>query len=89
MTYDQIEKVVNPENVGKYVITISFKSRNNIKALFIQMPDFNELKVKNFWRVIPEKSIAEWKKSRNMNLARIFNGQEFTKLSVDKTPAAA
>jgi hypothetical protein len=88
MSNDQIEKVVNPENVGKNVITISFKSRNNIKGLFIQMPDFNELKVKNYWRVVPEKNIDEWKKSKNLNLARIFNGQEFTKLAVDKLTAA-
>jgi hypothetical protein len=44
--------------------------------------------VKNFWRVVPEKNIEEWKKSRNMNLARIFNGQEFTKLAIDKLNAA-
>lgn len=88
MTNDQIEKILTQEHVEKNLIRISFKTRNTIKGLFIQMPDFNELKSKNFWRIVPEGNVEKWRKSRDMNLARIFNGQEFTKLNVEKLSAA-
>ncbi len=87
MTNEQIEKFLLPEHVGKTAVKISFKTRNTITGLFIQMPDFNELKAKNFWRIVPENNIEGWKKSKDMNLARIFNGQEFTRLTAEKEKA--
>ena len=52
------------------------------------MPDYNDLKAKNFWRIVPENNIEGWKKSKDMNLARIFNGQEFTRLAAEKVQPA-
>ena len=69
------------------VVSACLKTRNTITGLFIQMPDFNELKAKNFWRIVPEGNIEGWKKSKDMNLARIFNGQEFTRLTAEKEKA--
>ena len=88
MTNEQIEKFLLPEHVGKTHVRISFKTRNTITGLFIQMPDFNDLKVKNFWRIVPESNIENWRKTKDMNLARIFNGQEFTRLAAEKVSAA-
>ena len=90
MTNEQIEKFLLPDHVAKTHVRISFKTRNTITGLFIQMPDFNELKAKNYWRIVPESNIEGWKKTKDMNLARIFNGQEFTRLTAEKQqPAAA
>ena len=88
MTNEQIEKFLSNEQSLKQAVRISFKSRNSIKGLFIQLADFNELKAKNFWRIVPENNIPGWKKSKNMNLVRIFNGQEFTKLAAEKAVPA-
>ncbi|CAN5428855.1 hypothetical protein BH10BAC3_BH10BAC3_31630 [soil metagenome] len=88
MTNEQIEKFLTPEHVGKSAVRISFKTRNTITGLFIQMPDYNDLKAKNFWRIVPENNIEGWKKSKDMNLARIFNGQEFTRLAAEKVQPA-
>lgn len=88
MTNEQIEKFLLPDHLAKNPVRISFKTRNTITGLFIQMPDFNELKVKNFWRIVPEGNIEGWRKTKDMNLARIFNGQEFTRLAAEKIPAA-
>ena len=43
--------------------------------------DYDELKSKNFWRIVTSSNIEVWKKTKDMNLARIFNGMEFTRLS--------
>jgi hypothetical protein len=49
--------------------------------VFIQTNDYEELKSKNFWRIVTETNSEEWKRTGNQNLARIFNGAEFTRLS--------
>ena len=82
MTNEQIEKFLSSDIKSNSVIRISFKTRNSILGIFIQTPDFNELKSKNFWRIVSEANIEQWKKSHDFNLCRMFNGAEFTKLSV-------
>ncbi|HYJ63681.1 MAG TPA: short-chain dehydrogenase [Parafilimonas sp.] len=82
MTNEQIEKFLSSDIKSNSVIRISFKTRNSILGIFIETPDFNELKSKNFWRIVSEANIEQWKKSRDFNLCRMFNGAEFTKLSV-------
>jgi hypothetical protein len=52
-------------------------------GMFINTGDYDDLKSKNFWRIVTGSNIDNWKKSKDMNLARIFNGAEFTKLSLD------
>ncbi|BAV09602.1 hypothetical protein SAMN05421788_1011038 [Filimonas lacunae] len=81
MTTEQIEKFISPEHISKKPVRISFKTRNNVVGLFLDVADFNDLKAKNFWRVVLESNIEDWKKSQNMSLARIFNGAEFTRLA--------
>jgi hypothetical protein len=49
--------------------------------MFIEGKDFNELKSKNFWRIVSSTYMEEWKKTANMELARIYNGNVFTRLS--------
>ena len=82
MTNEQIEKFLSPDIKSNSVVRISFKTRNSILGIFIDTPDFNELKSKNFWRIVSEANIEQWKKSHDFNLCRMFNGAEFTKLSV-------
>jgi hypothetical protein len=63
-------------------VKIDFKKREAIYGLFIKDNDYNDLKSKNFWRIVTRKNFDEYKKSKNGNLARIFNGAEFSKLSL-------
>ena len=82
MTTEQIEKFLLAESKSKAVIRISFKTRNSILGIFIKTPDFDDLKSKNFWRIVSEANIENWEKSKDMNLCRMFNGSEFKKLAV-------
>jgi|1185.fasta_scaffold124298_2 hypothetical protein len=81
MTNDQIEKFLQPEHLSKNVVRINFKTRNTMLGIFITSGDYEDLKSKNFWRIVTETNIDGWKKSKDMNLARIFNGMEITKLT--------
>ena len=83
MTNDQIEKHLQNVSESKKVFRIHFKTRNSIQGMFINTGDYEDLKSKNFWRIVTGAHIDNWKKSKDMNLARIFNGSEFTKLSLD------
>ena len=80
MTYEQIEDIVQKKQVSEPLFEIRFKTRASIKGLFIKTSDYMELSRKNLWRIVSESYIAEYKKTHNENLARIFNGTEFTKL---------
>jgi len=80
MTYEQIEEALKRKNVSSLFFEIRFKLRSPIKGLFIKTADYQELSRKNLWRIVHESYMAEYKKTQNENLARIFNGTEFTKL---------
>ncbi len=79
MTNEQIETFLTPETLPK-VININFKARNSIRGVFLTVNDFEDLKAKNLWRVLSESKLEEWKKTKNLGLARIYNGSDFTKL---------
>jgi hypothetical protein len=81
---------MTPDKIGEYVeqkgrkdipVNIHFKDRNTVKGIFIQSGDYNELKSKNLWRIVSTAYIDEWKKTKNENLARIFNGLSFTRIT--------
>lgn len=81
MTSEAIVKFIETKNHADNAFNIHFKTRSTIVGLFIRSVDYKELKEKNFWRIVAEHRIEEWKKSKDLNLARIFNGAEFTRLS--------
>jgi hypothetical protein len=81
MTNEAIIKYVETKNHSDKTLQIHFKQRSTIKGLFIQGKDYDELKAKNFWRIVSNSNIEQWKKTKDMNLVRIFNGTEFTRLS--------
>ena len=78
MTIEQIERFIGsePDCFSK----ISLKARI-VEGIFIKAPDFLELKKKNFWRIVSVNRLQEYQQSKDINLSRIFNGQEFVKLS--------
>lgn len=84
MTVEQIEKFLDSEKEipKNKAIKIDFKRRNSIRGLIVQGKDYGELKTKNFWRVVSDANLSEYHKSKNIGLAKIFSGSEFTRLSV-------
>jgi NAD-dependent SIR2 family protein deacetylase len=84
MHTDDIQKFLQTKAQGnKIYIKIDFRSRESIYGLFLtDDQDFKELSSKNFWRIVTRKYFDEYNRSKNPNLARIFNGAEFTKLSL-------
>jgi hypothetical protein len=81
MTTEMIEKFVSGKGRKENTINIHFKERSTVKGLFIQGADYDELRSKNFWRIVSSTSLDEWKQTGNFNLTRVFNGVSFTRLS--------
>jgi hypothetical protein len=81
MTNEAIIKFIETKNHSEKALNIHFKQRSTITGLFIQGNDYQELRSKNFWRIVTSTNMEQWKKTKDMNLARIFNGMEFTRLS--------
>ncbi len=83
MTVEQIETFLAKEAVpqGK-VIRFEMKKRNPVRGLIVKGRDYDELKGKNFWRIVTQTNLPEYAKSQNINLAKIFSGSEFAKLSL-------
>ena len=83
MTVEQIENFLAKKSVpqGK-IIRFEMKKRNPVRGLIVQGKDYTELKGKNFWRIVTQTHLAEYSKSQNINLAKIFSGTEFAKLSL-------
>ncbi len=87
MSPDQISKFIETEQLNNPTVKIEFKKRNTIIGLFVKLNDYDELKVKNFWRLVTETNLEQWHKSNDINDAKLFNGSEFTRLSVVKKKA--
>jgi hypothetical protein len=81
MTNDAIIKHIETKNLTEKTMHIHFKQRSTITGLFIRGNDYNELRSKNFWRIVTNANIEQWKKTKDINLTRLFNGMEFTRLS--------
>jgi hypothetical protein len=75
------EAIVKHVNNSEKLLNIHFKQRNTITGLFIRTNDFEDLRSKNLWRIVTKTHVEEWKRTRDINLCRIFNGSEFTRLS--------
>lgn len=83
MTVEQIEKFLANETIPQNkAIRFEFKKRDPIRGLIVKGRDYDELKVKNFWRIVTQTNLAEYQKSKNINLAKIFSGSDFSKLSL-------
>ncbi|MBK5271793.1 MAG: short-chain dehydrogenase [Bacteroidia bacterium] len=81
MTNEAIIKFIETKNHSDKSVLIHFKQRSTITGLFIKGNDYDELRSKNFWRIVTNANIEVWKKTKDMSLARIFNGMEFTRIS--------
>lgn len=81
MTNEAIIKQIEGKAVADKMLNIHFKQRNTVTGLFIRTSDFDELKSKNLWRIVTKLHVDEWRKTKDINLCRIFNGTEFTRLS--------
>ena len=84
MNNELIIKFLEPTHLAKSSVKIEFKKRNTIVGVFVQTNDYEDLKSKNFWRIVTEPSIAEWKKTNDNKLAKIFSGSEFSRLTLAK-----
>jgi hypothetical protein len=73
------KKATSPDN---NYIKITFKKRDAIYGLFIKDKDYTDLKSKNFWRIVTRTHFDEYNKSKNNGLAKIFNGSEFSRLTL-------
>ena len=80
MTYEEIEKFMKNKHKGGSPVRINFKTRKPITGLFIKTADYPELSRKNLWRIVSETYLDSYGTSKDINLARIFNGAEMTKL---------
>lgn len=81
MTIIQIDKFIAQQSSGDKPVMISFKNRNAVIGIFVRGRDFDDLKAKNFWRIIAEADLASWKRSKDQRLSRLFSGTEFVKLA--------
>lgn len=81
MNIEDIENFLS-KNAGAETefVQIKFKQREAIYGLFVKDGDYADLKAKNFWRIVPQAKFEAYKTSKDINLARIFNGAEFSKL---------
>jgi hypothetical protein len=85
MNIEDIEKFLeNKTDVQENLVKISFKKRDAIYGLFVKDKDYNHLKGKNFWRIVTRTHFNEYSKSKNISLAKIFNGSEFSRLTMQK-----
>ncbi len=83
MTVEQIESFLDRETIpqGK-IILFELKKRNPVRGLIVKGRDYNDLKAKNFWRIVTQTNLAAYQKTNDINLAKIFAGSDFAKLSL-------
>lgn len=82
MNIEEIERFLAKAVAKSPYVKITFKKREAIYGLFITDKDYNHLKSKNFWRIVPQSRLNDYNQSKNMDLARIFCGVEFSRLTL-------
>jgi hypothetical protein len=81
MTSEMIEKFVTNKMRKGEAVNIHFKDRHTVTGLFIHTGDYDELRSKNFWRIVSNQHATKWEETKDINLTRLFNGASFTRLS--------
>lgn len=81
MTTEAIEKFIEHKQREDVMVHIHFKERSKVTGLFIRASDYEELKSKNFWRIVSSHAVDAWRESGNINLGRIYHGLSFTRLT--------
>ena len=82
MQAEDIEKFLDKkEKQDHNYVKISFKQRDPIYGIFIRDADYTYLKAKNFWRIIPQSQLDTFRQTGNTQLAKIFNGSDFSRLT--------
>lgn len=89
MNIEDIQKFLdNKTTQTQECVKISFKKRDAICGLFVKgHRDYNELKSKNFWRIVPESQFESYQRTKDIQLAKIFCGTDFSRLVIAKSPA--
>lgn len=83
MNAEQIKKFITTKvTLNNKYVKIEFGKRDPIYGLFITDADYQDLSAKNFWRIVTSKNFDAYSKSKDNNLAKIFNGSEFSRLSL-------
>jgi len=87
MNIEDIEKFITSKlNAEDIYVKISFKKREPVYGLFVKDKDYTHLKSKNFWRIVTRTNFDAFQATKDMSLARIFNGSEFSRLALYKEP---
>jgi len=81
MTTELIQKFVENKSRKGEAVKIHFKQRSTVSGIFVNGKDYEELKSKNFWRIVNSNVAEEWKRTANMDLARLYSGMAFTRLT--------
>lgn len=86
MNIEEIQKFLDTKtSLENDYVRISFKKRDAIYGLFIKdHKDYTDLKSKNFWRIVPRSQFEAYSTSKNVGLAKIFHGGEFSRLTLHK-----
>ncbi len=86
MNIEDIQKFLDTKtSVGNEYVKIAFKKRDAVYGLFVrEHKDYGDLKAKNFWRIVPQSQFDAYLQSKNVGLAKIFSGSDFTRLTVSK-----
>lgn len=81
MNIEEIEKFLKKDkNDQDQCIKINFKKRDSIFGIFVKSDDYSDLKSKNFWRIVTKTHFDQYYKTKDVKLAKIFHGSEFSRL---------
>ena len=86
MNTEDIQKFLdNKTSSGNEYVKINFRKRDAVYGLFVKdHGDYVDLKAKNFWRIVPQSQFDAYRQLKNVGLAKIFSGSDFTRLTVIK-----
>jgi hypothetical protein len=90
MTSEAIAKFLDSEKVSENKqMRIDLKKRNSISGLVVKGKDYDDLRSKNFWRIVTAANLAAWKRTGNVEFAKIYSGAEFNKITLIDAEAVA
>lgn len=88
MTPEAIHAFLEKEKTTT-LVKVEFKKRNTMRGRFIKANDYDDLRVKNFWRIVTEANLPAWEVKQDNNLLRLYSGSDFTRLTAISETATA
>jgi hypothetical protein len=83
MSRDDIAYIIEVKQfMTQYSMKVDLTSGKFVVGIFVQGPDYTQLKEENQWRFVKNHKIKQWEQSQNTGLTDLIDGKSIDTITV-------